>query len=97
MHFLIFITGRYRMRQERHRLVQAIDVADLVRRTVGRLAIPAHSLIPPGLLGYEPSAPAVARQSRKEKRESEVDVTAIVHHIYHGPYSALATELFQTI
>ncbi|HEY4492567.1 MAG TPA: hypothetical protein VI958_11255, partial [Acidobacteriota bacterium] len=73
-----------------------IDVGDLVRRTVGRLAIPAHSLIPPGLLGYEPTAAGLARPSRKERHQSNVALTGILHHIYRGPYSALAEDLFQT-
>ena len=30
----------------------------LVRRTLGRLAIPAHGLIPPGLLGYSAAGPS---------------------------------------
>ena len=39
----------------------------LVRRTLGRLAIPAAGLIPPGLLGYDPRsapAPEPARRGR---------------------------------
>ena len=39
-------------------LVHALDTAGLVRRTLGRLAIPAHGLIPPGLLGYSASGPS---------------------------------------
>ena len=84
--------------RERRRLVQSIDVPDLVRRTIGRLAIPAHSLIPPGLLGYEPAEAGIARpQATRKKSDSEVQLTGIVHHIYHGPYSALMEELFQTL
>jgi peptide/nickel transport system substrate-binding protein len=40
----------------RHQFVHAIDVEGLVRRNLGKLAIPAHSLIPPGLLAYEPGS-----------------------------------------
>ncbi|HEY5610528.1 MAG TPA: ABC transporter substrate-binding protein, partial [Thermoanaerobaculia bacterium] len=36
----------------RRQLVQGIDIAGIVARTLGRLAIPAHGIIPPGLLGY---------------------------------------------
>ena len=42
----------------RRSLVRAVDVGGLVRRTIGRLAIPAHGIIPPGLLGYSPASPA---------------------------------------
>ena len=40
----------------RQRLMGAVDVPRAVRQHLGRLAIPAVGLIPPGLLGYE-SAP----------------------------------------
>src|SRR4030095_5566799 len=36
----------------RRSIAQAIDVDRVVRRTLGRLFLPAHGLIPPGLLGY---------------------------------------------
>ena len=45
----------------RRMLAQALDVPAAVRRSLGRHAIPAHGVIPPGLLGYSP-APA-ARQT----------------------------------
>jgi ABC-type oligopeptide transport system substrate-binding subunit len=37
----------------RHRFIHAADAPNLVRRTVGRLALSAHTLTPPALLGYE--------------------------------------------
>src|SRR6185295_3665242 len=93
------IFGDLRLRRS---LAQAIDVAGTVRRTLGRLAIPAHGLIPPGLLGYAPGharerqspGPNVAAESvnytvSKETRE----VTAAVHPTYFGEYAALLKEL----
>jgi ABC-type transport system substrate-binding protein/serine/threonine protein kinase len=86
----------------RRSLAQAVDVAGTVRRTLGRLAIPAHGLIPPGLLGYSPGhgrekrspGPTVAAESvnytvSKETRE----VTAAIHPSYFGEYAALLKEL----
>src|SRR5262249_28653200 len=44
--------GRLRDVELRRALCRSIDVAPIVRRTLGRLFLPAHGLIPPGLLGY---------------------------------------------
>ena len=52
----------------RRGLVRAVDAAGLVRRTLGRLAIPAHGLIPPGLLGYAASARGFAQRPRRRGR-----------------------------
>ena len=86
----------------RRSLAQAVDVAGTVRRTLGRLAIPANGLIPPGLLGHSPGhgrekrspGPTVAAESvnytvSKESRE----LTAAVHPSYFGEYAALLNEL----
>ena len=42
---------------QRRRVAAAVDAALLVKQTLGRRAIPAHGLIPPGLLGYESTPP----------------------------------------
>ena len=42
----------------RRSLMRAVDVAAFARRAIGRLAIPAHGIIPPGLIGYSASSPA---------------------------------------
>lgn len=78
----------------RRSIVQSIDVEAMVRRNVGRLAIPAHSLIPPGLLGYE------AKQRKNITEDSNFGTTelrVLIGGIYDGPYSSLAKELFATI
>ncbi len=49
--------GPFRDPELRRRIVRAIDVAGFVRRTIGRLALPAQGIIPPGLLGYSASGP----------------------------------------
>jgi serine/threonine protein kinase/ABC-type transport system substrate-binding protein len=47
-------TGPFADESVRRRFADAIDVERLVLETMGPLAVPARSLIPPGLLGYEP-------------------------------------------
>ncbi len=78
----------------RHQFVQAIDVEGLVRRNLGRRVIPAHSLIPPGLLGYEAGQRTdVVPEIGKEHFE----VTTITHSIFDGAYAAFAKNLFHML
>jgi ABC-type transport system substrate-binding protein len=83
-------------RARRRRLSQAVDVARIVRQTLGRLAIPAHSLIPPGLLGHDP-APAARPGPPQSVEEPEgpatIELSAAVHPQYFDRHAALAREL----
>jgi ABC-type oligopeptide transport system substrate-binding subunit len=57
--------------------------------------MPAHTLIPPGLLGYEPvgtGIPGVA-----EKSADNLEVTVITHSIFDGAYSSLAKNIYQVL
>ena len=83
-----------------------VDVAGIVRRTLGRLAIPAHGLIPPGLLGYSASSPSPepspARSpptapSRRRSRARRVELSADVHPIFFGEFSAFFRELDEAL
>ena len=88
----------------RRGLAQAVDAAGIVRRTLGRLAVPANGLIPPGLLGHSSGASRGARKSgallpeqsasytvSKETRE----LTAAVHPMFFGEYALFFAELAQ--
>jgi peptide/nickel transport system substrate-binding protein len=78
----------------RQRLVQAVDVQKLVRQTLGRLAIPAHGLIPPGLLGHDPAPLGHARSQEIEPATSSaLELTAVVNPVFFAGYSALYREL----
>ncbi|MGH9367149.1 MAG: ABC transporter substrate-binding protein, partial [Thermoanaerobaculia bacterium] len=97
--------GPLRDAELRRSLVRSIDVAGLVRRTLGRLAIPAHGIIPPGLLGYSAAGPgsgpvsgaAAASDSSAEATVSRetVDLSAGVHPVFFGEFSAFFRELTQ--
>jgi ABC-type transport system substrate-binding protein len=87
----------------RRNLIRAVDVAGCVRRTLGRLAIPAHGIIPPGLLGYSAggpssgpgsgaSAPADSSVEATVSRET-IELSAAVHPVFFGEFSAFAREL----
>ncbi len=80
----------------RRSLVQTVDVAAVVRQTLGRLAIPAHGIIPPGLLGHDPassSRPSAVPSLISEKPPAEIELTAALNPVYFGEYSALARAL----
>ncbi len=83
-------------RDLRRRLAQAVDAPALVRRTLGRLAIPAASLIPPGLLGHDPtlgSRPEKARPAAPADGLAGLELTAAIHPVFSTSYSAFAREL----
>jgi ABC-type transport system substrate-binding protein len=87
----------------RRRLRRAVDAAPMVRRTLGRLFLPAHGVIPPGLLGYsaldsdygsgaDVSAPSDSSVEATVSRET-VELTASVHPIFFGEFSGFFREL----
>jgi ABC-type transport system substrate-binding protein len=89
----------------RQALTNAIDVSAAVRRTLGRLAIPAHGIIPPGLLGHSPTA--ASRQPAKAGSASDgdgmqtisresVELLAAIHPVFFGEYAALLEEITRT-
>lgn len=97
-YFMAFniLRGPLRSSVLRRRLARSIDVPRLIRQTLGRLAIPAHGILPPGLLGHEPDA-ATPRGSTaggsSETMASSLELTAAVHPVLAGPYAAVTREL----
>ena len=85
----------------RRNLYRAVDVPALVRRTLGRLAIPAHGLIPPGLLGYSAAGAGAGQAAGSDSSPSatvsrdKVELSAAVHPIFFGEFSAFARDLTQ--
>jgi peptide/nickel transport system substrate-binding protein len=82
----------------RQTLAQSVDVASLVRQTLGRLAVPAKGLIPPGLLGHDSAyVQRIPRSipSNHEQPASEIELTAVLNPVYFGEFAALARELFR--
>ncbi len=97
--------GPLRDAELRRSLVRAIDVGALVRRTLGRLAIPAHGVIPPGLLGYSPTGPgtgppsgasgAVDSSVEATVSRETIELTAGVHPVFFGEFSAYFRDLVE--
>jgi ABC-type transport system substrate-binding protein len=76
----------------RQRLAEAIDSVSLVRETLGRLAMPAHGLIPPGLLGHESSSrsPRPASSAKEQPSLEGLELTVAMHPLFFGKYAVLA-------
>ena len=99
--------GPLRDAELRRSLVRAVDVAGLVRRTIGRLAIPAHGIIPPGLLGYSAAGAASEPVSGSSgSSDSSVEATvsretielrAGVHPVFFGEFAAFFRELTESL
>ena len=95
-YFVAFNTHRGPLadRALRRRLGQAVDVPALVRQTLGRMAIPAASLIPPGLLGHDPTTrPEPARPAGSAESLAGLELTATIHPVFAAGYAAFAREL----
>ena len=88
--------GPLRDKHLRQALAQSLDVATMVRQTVGRLAVPAHGLIPPGLLGHDSTY--VPRMSATtgaapEQQANEMELTAVLNPVFFGEYVAFSREI----
>ncbi len=70
----------------RQRLFASLDVGGIVRRCVGRLGVPARTLIPPGLLGQEPEALAEP-SAMKSPTGARQELTAAVHPVFQREYA----------
>jgi ABC-type transport system substrate-binding protein len=92
--------GPLRDKQLRQTLVSSFDVATVVRQTLGRIAVPAEGLIPPGLLGHDSSyTPRVQGQAvtGKEKHSGEIELTAVVNPVFFGEYAAFTREIARAL
>jgi ABC-type transport system substrate-binding protein len=92
--------GPLKDKRLRQTLSASIDVANIVRQTLGRIAVPAQGLIPPGLLGHDSSftpkaADAASEPSRKQ--DEEIELTAVVNPVFFGEYAAFTREIARSV
>ncbi|HEY3176911.1 MAG TPA: ABC transporter substrate-binding protein [Candidatus Polarisedimenticolia bacterium] len=91
-YFILFNRHRGPMADpaRRRRVAAAVDAALLVKQTLGRRAIPAHGLIPPGLLGYESTSPGAPNSKTLAgvDRGVAAEFTASVHPTFAGEHAA---------
>ena len=84
----------------RKSLVRSIDVPNLVRQTLGRLAVPAHGLIPPGLLGHDSTHTArtsAALPPIPEQHSGEIELSAVLNPVFFGEFAAMSRAIANTL
>ncbi len=92
--------GAFADARARRAVAQGFDAATIVRRTLGRHAISANGLIPPGLLGYVskprtwPQNASQASGAHTVSREMN-EVTAVVNPVMFGEFGAFTKDLMQ--
>jgi ABC-type oligopeptide transport system substrate-binding subunit len=85
--------GPLRDRRLRQRVLAGIDVPRLVRQALGRLALPAVSMIPPGLVGHGQTSARAETVAAASDAEPVPELTAAVHPLFFTGYAAFAREL----
>jgi ABC-type transport system substrate-binding protein len=81
----------------RRQILAAIDRVRLARQAIGRLAKPAHSLIPPGLLGYEAEGLQGPRADVPQLSGRDLTLRALVHPVFLGEYRAYFRRLGEAL
>ncbi len=92
--------GALKDKKLRRRLVESVDAQGIVRQTLGRLAVPASGLIPPGLIGYDSTYTATISGSaavEMSQPSTEIELTAVLNPVFFGEYSAFSRELFRVL
>ncbi len=88
-------SGPLAERALRDAVTQAVDPADLVRRTLGRYAVAAGQLTPPDLLACTP--PPRARRHPRPASAARVSLRVMTLPVFRGPYREVALELFDRL
>ena len=101
-YYLVFNThhGPLKDKRLRQTLASSIDVASIVRQTLGRIAVPAQGLIPPGLLGHDSSYKTRTQESipvTTNKQEEEMELTAVVNPVFFGEYAGFTREIARAV
>jgi ABC-type oligopeptide transport system substrate-binding subunit len=92
--------GPLKDKRLRQMLAASIDVANIIRQTLGRIAVPAQGLIPPGLLGHDSSfTPRTAEvtSAASRKQDDEIELTAVVNPVFFGEYAAFTREIARSV
>jgi ABC-type oligopeptide transport system substrate-binding subunit len=89
--------GPFSDKQLRQSLIASLDVPALVRRTLGRIAVPAHGMIPPGLVGHSPkqtsrSSYAIAAAPLVQP-ESMIELKTAVNPVYFGEHATIFDQM----
>ncbi|HSB27028.1 MAG TPA: ABC transporter substrate-binding protein [Pyrinomonadaceae bacterium] len=101
-YYLVFNLHKGPLKDKRLRatLAASIDVENIVRQTLGRIAVPAQGLIPPGLLGHDSSftkRTSDATSVASQKQDEEIELTAVVNPVFFGEYAAFTREIARSL
>ena len=101
-YYLVFNVhrGPLKDKQLRQTLASSFDVANVVRQTLGRIAVPAQGLIPPGLLGHDSSYTTRSQSQTpagEAKHDGEIELTAVVNPVFFGEYAAFTREIARAL
>ena len=83
-------------KQLRQSLIASFDVPALIQRTLGRLGVPAHGIIPPGLAGHNPiqtSRSSYTFTTPPARPESPIELKAAVNPVYFVEHSIIFNQL----
>ena len=92
--------GPLKEKKLRLTLAASFDTENVVRQTLGRIAVPAQGLIPPGLLGHDSSYTSRIQShsaTSDTKHEGEIELTAVVNPVFFGEYAALTREIARSL
>jgi ABC-type transport system substrate-binding protein len=92
--------GPFADKRTRRAFLASVDVGAVVRETMGRVAVPANGLIPPGLLGHDPMYSRDIETPHRTGSTGMLDgvqLTAAFHPHYLGTYSALTGRLTKAL
>jgi ABC-type transport system substrate-binding protein len=92
--------GPLKDKRLRRTLAASVDVVNIVRQTLGRIAVPAQGLIPPGLLGHDSSYTTRTEEAPSPTsgtQESEIELTAVVNPVFFGEYAAFTKEISRAL
>ncbi len=78
--------GPFADRRTRRAFRRALDVAPVIAATLGRLAVPAHGLISPGLLGHETAGRRPASDPADGPSLAGLELRTAIHPVYQGQY-----------
>ncbi|MFY9226354.1 MAG: ABC transporter substrate-binding protein, partial [Blastocatellia bacterium] len=82
----------------RRKLTQLIDINNLLRKHIGRRAIKAHGLIPPGLLGYEKIFHQPITENKTKFLVENVELTCTIPPSFlQGAYGVFYNALFNLL
>ena len=100
-YYLVFNVQRGPLEDKRLRqtLANSIDVGNIVRQTLGRIAVPAQGLIPPGLLGHDSGYTRTQPETvvNAEKQDGEIELTAVVNPVFFGEYAGFTREIARAL